>query len=623
MTIQEQILYLKIKQALKGGPLSRADLLLKVRGHGNPIIEHDFDRSIQKFIFWKKIYFDEESSLFGLSPFFEKDTPFIIPDIFLETDVFISEHQEIFHKYQGAERLKHRDKILDLSEKINDGIKQCCILFVQLKDAEKNAIRDKVSSRLKSELYKYQLEHNENTIETTEKPIEKEEEIIEGKSEQDEHIDLSEYINAFTEDSEELLYPILYKGFPNRDFINEKLDQIIDNLIDTFETIGNQPCEKVLNELKPIFNQGLNTLQHDAFLYDLIYQHKEQFNKEFEDARAIALLKSQITDPFNHFFKLSNLNMEHLSFAEDSAEFDVIIREVCRDNIITVKERSYLAEKAKEYFIDTEKLNRYLNNPFLGFESFKIFVDQICEDGIVTETEKEYINEKAEQYNVPKELLKKMISTGLLRAQFTSQLAQDEDFYEIVFIYLFANAYGLKTVEQRLSSMLAIDANGHSITDQLETKKEVLFDFLCDAVNGKKELEALKIESAIDIHKVFARLSITTIPLGNILHKEKVNSASLVQLDNVTKQNEETFNLDGHTFAIHEISQEMGPLFWCKTEGLHQDIYINKSHPKYEFYSSDSFKQILIAVGRSSLSFSDSSGEIFYNRLKNYIELIN
>lgn len=544
MTIEEQILYLKIKQALKRKPLSRTDLLLKVRGHGNPIIEHEFDRSIQKFIFWKKIYFDKESSLFGLSSFFEKEAPFIIPDIFLETDIFISEHQEIFHKYQGAERLKHRDKILDLSEKINDGIKQCCILFMQLKDAEKVVIRDKVSSRLKGELNKYHIEHNENSIEAKEEPYEKEEEIIERKSEPNEHIDLSDFINAFTEDSEELLYPILYKGFPNRDFINDKLDQIIENLVDSFETIGNEPCEKVLYELQPIFKQGLNTLQHDAFLYDLIYQYKEQFNKEFEDARAIALLKSQITDPFNHFFKLSNLNMEHLSFAEDSADFDVIIREVCRDNIITVKERSYLEEKAKEYFIDTEKLNRYLNNPFLGFESFKIFVDQICEDGIVTETEKEYINEKAEQYNVPKELLKKMISTGLLRAQFTSQLAQDEDFYEIVLIYLFANAYGLKTVEHRLSSMLAIDAMGHSITDQLETKKEVLFDVLCEAVNEKKELEALQIEYLVDIYEVLDVLDIKTAALSQLIERgiEVNNNETKVTEGLITLEWSYTFN---------------------------------------------------------------------------------
>ena len=435
--------------------------------------------------------------------------------------------------------------------------------------------------------------------------------------------ELNDFIKPFLKDSKELLYPILYKGFPNRNNIREKIDQIIYYLIDSIDIIKDFPSEKALEDLQVTIEKGLNTYKHDAFLYKLIYQHKNIYSKDFEDAKEISLLKSLLSDPFKNFFDLCNMNMKHISFAEESTDFDHIIREVCRDNIITKTERLYLEEKAKEYFIDSNKLKRYLDNPFFGYETFKIFVDQICEDGIITDTESKYINEKASQYNVPKELLEKMISTGLMRAKFGAQLSQNKDFYDIVLIYLFASAFGLKSVQEILARILNIDRYVESISDLLETEKEVLFDAFCKAVNEKKELEALQIESANTIQEVFSRLNMTTIPLGNILYANKNNSVSLPKLDNVTKQNEVIYSIDGYTFEIHEVSQEMGPLFWCKTEGLHQNIYINESHPKYEFYSSESFKQVLIALGRSSLSFTDSSGDIFFNRMKNYIELIN
>ena len=267
--------------------------------------------------------------------------------------------------------------------------------------------------------------------------------------------ELNDLIKPFRSDARELLYPIVYKGFPDRNFIKDKLDQIFNYLIDEIKTVKGFPSENVLIDLLLIFEEGLNTYKHDAFLYRLIYLHKTKSKKELEDSLEIQQLKAQIEAPFKYYFSLSNMNMEHLSFREDSPEFDHIIREVCRDNVITKKERAYLEEKAAEYFIDHDKLKMYLDNPFLGHETFKMFIDQICEDGDVTETERHYINEKALQYNVPSHILEKMISAGILRAQFAEDLSQDDDFYEIVLIYLFANAYNLKTVEDKLSIMLS------------------------------------------------------------------------------------------------------------------------------------------------------------------------
>lgn len=371
--------------------------------------------------------------------------------------------------------------------------------------------------------------------------------------------ELNDLIKPFRPDAIELLYPILYKGFPDRNFIKDKLEQIINYLIDAIKVVEGFPTEDVLIDLLLVFEEGLNTYKHDAFLYRLIYQYKKENKQELEDSRAVKQLKVQIKNPFKYYFSLSNINMEHLSFREDSPEFDHIVREVCRDNVITKKERAYLEEKAAEYFIELDKLDRYLDNPFLGHETFKIFVDQICEDGIVTETEKEYINEKAKQYNVPVDLLKKMVSTGLLRAHFKDQLAQDNDFYEIVLIYLFANSFGLKTVEQRLSSMLRTDPTGHTISEQLKTKKNLLFDVFCKEVSEKKELESLQIENFANINEVF-----------DVINIKPVSLAQLIEISSKENNNEE------------KVAQELITLEWSYTfdPELEKPIHINYLNKK-------------------------------------------
>ena len=171
-------------------------------------------------------------------------------------------------------------------------------------------------------------------------------------------------------------------------------------------------------------------------MYHLIYKYKKQKNQTIEDSLYVVQLKELIINPFKNYFSLSNMNMGHISFKDDSVEFDKIIREVCRDNIITVNEKKYIEEKASEYFIDPEKLKRYLDNPFFGYESFKIFIDQICEDGIITDVERVYIVEKAEQYNVSEDKMEEMINIGLVRSSLLKKLSRYNEFYEIVLIYL-------------------------------------------------------------------------------------------------------------------------------------------------------------------------------------------
>lgn len=259
--------------------------------------------------------------------------------------------------------------------------------------------------------------------------------------------ELSNLIKPFREDSIELLYPLLYKGFPERNSITDKLDQIINYLIDAVKTLKGFPSENVLIDLLLVFESKLNTYKHDAFLYKLIHRYKTQKKQTIEDSTYIIQLKELIINPFKNYFSMSNMNMEHISFKDDSAEFDKIIREVCRDNIITINEKKYIEEKASEYFIDPEKLKRYLDNPFFGYESFKIFIDQICEDGIITDVERVYIIEKANQYNVTKAKMEEMINIGLVRSSLLKKLSKSNEFYEIVLIYLVSHSFDIKSVK--------------------------------------------------------------------------------------------------------------------------------------------------------------------------------
>jgi hypothetical protein len=109
------------------------------------------------------------------------------------------------------------------------------------------------------------------------------------------------------------------------------------------------------------------------------------------------------------------------------------------------------------------------------------------------------------------------------------------------------------------------------------------------------------------------------------------NKNKKLDLDNnsgsSTTINNEVFDytsiIDGYTISVRIVEREFDPLYWSKIVGLNQIIYFNKLHPKASTLNETNFVQLLIALGRTSLSFSDNSGEIFFNRLKNYIDLTN
>lgn len=313
---------------------------------------------------------------------------------------------------------------------------------------------------------------------------------------------LATLIKPFREDSIELLYPILYKGFPKKNDITDKLDQIINYLLDAVNTLNNFPSENILIDLLLVFESKLNTFKHDAFLYHLIYKYKKEKKHTIDDSFYVNQLKELLTNPYKNYFSLSNMNMGHISFKDDSVEFDKIIREVCRDNIITNNEKKFIEEKASEYFINPEKLKRYLDNPFFGYESFKIFIDQICEDGIITDTEREYIVEKAKQYNVSEEKMEEMINIGLVRSSLLKKLSKSEEFYEIVLTYLVSHSFDIKSTKNiifeaiqdgRFNKIDNLSSIHFIVIEDLKQKLSIKFKSLSGWVNIKKLIEKLNI----------------------------------------------------------------------------------------------------------------------------------
>ena len=349
--------------------------------------------------------------------------------------------------------------------------------------------------------------------------------------------ELASLIKHFREDSIELLYPILYKGFPERNEITEKLDQIINYLLDALNNLNGFPSENILINLLLVFESKLNTFKHDAFLYHLIYKYKKQKNQSIEDSLYVNKLRELTKNPFKNYFSLSNMNMGHISFKDDSIEFDKIIREVCRDNIITVNEKNYIEEKASEYFIDSEKLKRYLDNPFFGFESFKIFIDQICEDVIITDVERVYIVEKAQQYNVSEAKMEEMINIGLIRSTLLKKLSKSNEFYEIVLMYLVSHSFDIKSTKNiifeaiqdgsfnKIDNLLSIH---FIVIEDLKQKLYIKFNNLSGWNNIKQLIEKLNIKF-IDNEKALSIINNYENEQGKLSIEQKKSSFDTIQ----------------------------------------------------------------------------------------------
>lgn len=131
-----------------------------------------------------------------------------------------------------------------------------------------------------------------------------------------------------------------------------------------------------------------------------------------------------------------------------------------------------------------------------------------------------------------------------------------------------------------------------------------------------------------EIRKVYNKHDIAIFEYFNKLkfeeqHEKRIDQTSFN--DNnfpTTKAKRYNYNLDGFNLIIEETSNILAPLFWHKVKGLKVNIYINKLHPKFQEDKEDIIVELIVAIVRTSLSFSDNNGEIFINRFKNYLEII-
>jgi hypothetical protein len=164
------------------------------------------------------------------------------------------------------------------------------------------------------------------------------------------------------------------------------------------------------------------------------------------------------------------------------------------------------------------------------------------------------------------------------------------------------------------------------IDDKIKLVKEILNDNYYNPLTKKDIVNKIYAEQNVCVTQIEIKEILWTKLRNEIVYDKNEwtyrlrKNNDLQKLDN--NIDEYTSIIDGYTIIVKIVEREFDPLYWSKTEGLKQFIYYNKLHPKAEILIESNFVQLLVALGRTSLSFSDNSGEIFFNRLKNYIDLI-
>jgi hypothetical protein len=144
--------------------------------------------------------------------------------------------------------------------------------------------------------------------------------------------------------------------------------------------------------------------------------------------------------------------------------------------------------------------------------------------------------------------------------------------------------------------------------DELEKTEQIESPDKCENEKSNdicEELIKLKVDLLLNVEKV-----------NTLIEKSNKNN----HVDEIS--NKLNFEIDGQKFVVELTQIETAPLFWNKSVAMNHYIFFNKSHPKSNLFSEKSFIELLIALNITALSFSDNSGEIFMNRLKNYINII-
>lgn len=129
------------------------------------------------------------------------------------------------------------------------------------------------------------------------------------------------------------------------------------------------------------------------------------------------------------------------------------------------------------------------------------------------------------------------------------------------------------------------------------------------------------------IDRSVIQLGIKNEDVKNIFNQLKGENQE-IEIDKNVDENEsfsfdKIISIDNIPFHIKIIDQPMSPLFWHKFESNIEVIYVNKSHHQFKDFEINILLNIIAVLCKTKLSLSDESGEIFVNRFKNYLNLIN
>ena len=437
---------------------------------------------------------------------------FEVKSLFMELNERFSARQVIFMSASAEDRKSiYAQDLISLSKEIEDALPNVLEIYNSLKQIEKETIRNSICTAFRIKIDQntiIQLTYNNKTTPKNSNTNKRNSFKTKWAVEQSER--------------ESLLFPFIYLDFPSLIEIQENIEDYKSTLITFVENSEFISIEKI-KELLIAVEHGAQSIDDEIHLFWTIYELKNR-SGEILFSHEINKLKGYIKNPIKEFFMLTDRNVENISFASENPKFHKILKEISRDNVITENERSYIFEKAEEHFIDKSKLTLYLDNPFIGFESFKIFINQICEDGIVTEVERDYIDEKAKQYNVPAEKIDEMISVGLIRAAGIERLSNKEGFYDVILIYLFAYSFNIKSVGNIFFKAL------HSKNINKDEDIHIVKEILTDELSKRLSIMSIHFETSANIRHLFDSLNISfpnydeAIANYNI---EKINLASL------------------------------------------------------------------------------------------------
>ena len=413
-----------------------------------------------------------------------------------------------------------------------------------------------------------------------------------------------------------LLYPIIYKDYPTQDQIRSAG---IKNFTETLKTyIPEYPkilSVKVLDDLNAQFEMDIQTSEHEAFLFELIHIHKTAEGRAEHPSDSISNIATMLSNPFLSFFDFNSRINSTISFKEDNPEFDRIVKEVCRNNEITQIERAFLYEKGQEYCIDENKIDSYLNTPFIGHRTFKVFVDQICQDLIITESESAYINEKAIEYNVPQATLNLMIEAGLLQAQIHQSLLNSPEYYDFVLACILCSAICPSSNSSDLRWII-------TETTKPDIQPVEIKDNTSLALGTLQPYLPIKIADDISAHSLLEVLGLDILTHQNAIDLY-LNDTNKVRPGLENSKFEKQIIIDGTAYIIVISQSPLAPLFWLKNERGENHVFINSDHEQYQSLHLDTLASFLGVLFHTKHSFPDNTGDIFARKFSHHFEQLN